>query len=154
FVFDDDFVERVAKATGLGGWQIHHAAKKLIAAGLVRDLGANLLEAPKLDPERVAEKIATMTASLRRKSVTAENAAARTAIANPSRTHCPAVSTLTTRPGTSTWAWPAKLTLSQFAINAAPAESEVTTWRASKMLSATSALAQPTPLVVAGALAP
>ena len=58
FVFDDDFVERAAKTTGLSEWQIRHAAKKFIAVGLVQDLGANLFEVPKLEPEKVAEKIA------------------------------------------------------------------------------------------------
>jgi hypothetical protein len=36
FVFDDDFVERTAKTTGLSEWQIRHAANKLITAGLVQ----------------------------------------------------------------------------------------------------------------------
>ena len=66
FVFDDDLVERVAKATGLTEWQIRHAAKKLIAAGVVHDLGANLFEMPKLEPEKVAEKIAEARLSIER----------------------------------------------------------------------------------------
>ena len=66
FVFDDDLVERIAKKTGLSEWQIRHAAKKLIAAGLVQDLGANLFDMPKLDPERVAEKIAELRLSIDR----------------------------------------------------------------------------------------
>jgi hypothetical protein len=66
FVFDDDFVERVAKATGLSEWQIRHAAKKFIAAGLVQDLGANLFDMPKLDPEKFAEKIAEIRQTIER----------------------------------------------------------------------------------------
>ena len=66
FVFDDDFIERTAKATGLSEWQIRHAAKKLIAAGLVQDLGANLFDMPKLEPEKVAEKNAEARRSIDR----------------------------------------------------------------------------------------
>ena len=66
FVFDDDFVEWAAKTTGLTEWQIRHAAKKFIAAGIVQDLGANLFDMPKLEPEKVAEKNAEARRSIDR----------------------------------------------------------------------------------------
>ena len=58
FVFNDALVERIAKETGLTEWQVRHAAKKLIEVGLVQDLGANLFDMPKIEPEKLAEKIA------------------------------------------------------------------------------------------------
>jgi len=66
FVFDDDFVEWVAKTTGLSEQQIRHAAKKFIDVGLVQDFGANLFEMPKLESEKVAEKIAEARLSIER----------------------------------------------------------------------------------------
>ena len=66
FVFDDALVERITKETGLSEWQVRHAAKKLIAAGLVQDLGANLFDMPKIEPEKFAEKIAELRLSIER----------------------------------------------------------------------------------------
>jgi hypothetical protein len=54
FILDDERIARIAKMLGLAEWQVRRATKRMVEAGLLRDLGADLFEMPKFDPEKLA----------------------------------------------------------------------------------------------------